>query len=271
MIATLSKTIATLVLAGWASTASAAVLFHEDWSNISNGGTAVSGGNWEQTNGTAAQITVIDNPGSYTGKFIRPAVYGDTGGLQLLPTILSTNAFAFAAEGLSLNVQVALGTGNNSANYFRIGLRSATNSQMNYWFDLYGTYARIQKQTGNAATVITLGEQFNYTAGYNPINNLTDISFTVIPLSEGGNRVSLWINGFEATSFDDTTGAIPNFSGGLDVFIGMRSPRLGYVGEITVESIPEPGTWALGLGAGATLLLSRRGVRRRLNLNHENA
>lgn len=246
---------------GCALSVDAAVLLHEDWSGIDNGNTAVSGGNWVMARGLESQIAVVVNGGGYAGRFITPTAYGDVvDGLQLLPAIRSASSYTYGSEGLSLTAQVALGTGSDSSNYFRIGFRSATDPNQNYWFDLYGTYARFQKQA--SGTVTNLGENYKYTSATTVINNLRDVQFDLTPI-DGGNRLTLTINGIEVLAFDDLTGATPSFAGGTYVTISMRSPRIGYVGEVNLSTIPEPGQLTLALGGAAFLLLVHRVRHRR--------
>ncbi len=250
--------------AGCAFTADAGTLMYEDWSGIADGANAVSGGNWTMANGLAEQIVVDVNGGGYSGRFISPDVYGnETGGLQLLPTLQSADSYAYGAEGISITTQVALATGNDSSNYFRIGIRSASASNHNYWVDLYGTYARFQKQAGASSTVATLGENYYYVPGTTPINQLVDLVFSITPLEEGGAVLTLTLNGIEVLVREDGEGVMPSFANGLFVTIGMRSPREGYIGAIELQSIPEPGHVALLAGGGIALMAMRGAARRR--------
>lgn len=246
--------LAVALAASFTVAAEAAILFSEDWSAYTLNSNPASGTAWTQPTGRNDQFAVVADPGSYSGRFLTPSLYGESGGLVVLPSLQTVETFTLDSTGLSVAFQVALVPSNDG--YFRIGLRSSTNSQMAYWVQFSRTTAEVWKQSGNASTLASIGTAFQYEAGYTPVNSLVNAEFELSEIPSG-HHLSLTLNGREVIAGDLTGTGTPSFSD-LSLFIATRSPRQGYFGNITVAPIPEPATSVLLLSAGAAAWAMRR-------------
>lgn len=219
-------------------------VFYEDWSAQSPGDTAADFAQWSVAAGAAGQFVIASNPLGQTGNFVTP----NYGSGATLPQIVSSSSFE-VGQGMELNVRVQ--TNSTLTNYFRIGLSDENTSNNNYWFEIHPTFIRLQKQT--PGTVVNIGS--NYTLPEDVKNQFNLVTLRLFKVSETENKLEVLLNNNLIISGTDT-GVMPLIENAR-VRLALRHPMEGYIGEISLQNIPEPHHISLLVGAVALLVLLR--------------
>lgn len=238
------------VLNALPGTATAAPLFYEDWSDLNNGQTAASSGRWSMVQGVDSQFVVVKDPTSFSGSWISPG-YGET---VVLPTLHTTESFQMSDGGIRLAANIVLT--NTTNQYFRIGIESADNPSINYWFSLFRNQVGIEKRVGSAPRLDT--HYFNSSEW--GVNQEGLFALTIKPLEETGYQISLWKDDQLLLTVNDTEN-LPDFSNGFRIMIGARDAQQGYISNISLTHIPEGKTLSLIIPAVVIGLLMLRRFR----------